>query len=95
MRKFLLVALSCTLWTSVVRADNLNQILAYSYENNLTLLADREGQKITDEEVSLDDDLIVIVELKFIKKLKSCIVARSRCCASHYLYIPLQPQKCP
>lgn len=52
MHKFLLMVLSCTLLTNIARADNLSQILSYSYENNLTLLADREGQKITDEEVS-------------------------------------------
>jgi len=52
MHKFLGMAVSCVLFASMAYADNLNQILSYSYENNLTLLADRESQKITDEDVS-------------------------------------------
>lgn len=52
MSRFLFVALFCSLFSYIAYADNLKQILAYSYENNLTLQADREGQKIVDEEVS-------------------------------------------
>lgn len=52
MRQFFLITTCCLLWGGVVQADTLNQVLSYSYENNLTLLADRTGQKITDEDVA-------------------------------------------
>ena len=52
MGHFRLTTICCTLFVGIAHADTLNQILAYSYENNLSILADREGQKITDEEVS-------------------------------------------
>ncbi len=52
MQKFFFLTVSFMLFSSVSYADTLKQILSYSYENNLTLLADRTAQKITDEEVS-------------------------------------------
>ena len=52
MRNFLLTTVGCILLCATAHADTLNQVLAYSYENNLTLLADRTGQKMTDEEVA-------------------------------------------
>ncbi len=50
-RIFVFAFVMACLSTEVFSAD-LNQILAYSYENNLTISAERVGQKIMDEEVS-------------------------------------------
>ena len=48
---FLLSFLS--VWVvSAVQAGNLQDVLVYSYENNLTLSAERAGQRATDENVS-------------------------------------------
>ena len=52
MRQSFFAAICCVLLSNLAYADTLSQILSYSYENNLTLLADREAQKITDEEVA-------------------------------------------
>lgn len=52
MKSFFVCILMTTCLSRMVLADNLNQVLAYSYKNNLTLSAERTGQKITDEEVS-------------------------------------------
>lgn len=52
MKKILLMATCCILFSNMVLADDLNQVLSYSYENNLTLQANRVAQKATDEEVA-------------------------------------------
>ncbi len=52
MKKVSICALLSVLLSNVVMADTLNQVLSYSYENNLTLSAERTGQKMTDEEVA-------------------------------------------
>ena len=48
--KWLVVAL-CTV-SSVAMADTLPEIMAYTYENSLTLGANRAGLKATDEKVA-------------------------------------------
>lgn len=52
MKRIFAIVLASTMISHVSKAETLSQILAYSYENNLTLSAERTGQKITDEEVS-------------------------------------------
>lgn len=51
-KKSLLLALLSILVTSGANAENLQDVLVYSYENNLTLSAERAGQRATDEEVA-------------------------------------------
>ena len=52
MKKIFVVVLTSTMLTHLAQAETLNQVLSYSYENNLTLTAQRTCQKITDEEVA-------------------------------------------
>ena len=52
MMKSLLLGLLSILIASSASAENLQDVLVYSYENNLTLSAERAGQRATDEEVA-------------------------------------------
>lgn len=52
MKKSFLLGLLSMLIVSEVKAEDLRDILVYSYENNLTLSAERAGQKATDENVA-------------------------------------------
>ena len=52
MKKFLLVSVFSVMLSCEVGAETLKDVLAYSYENNLTISAERAGQRATDEEVA-------------------------------------------
>lgn len=52
MKKSFLLCLLSILIVSNASAENLQDILVYSYENNLTLSAERAGQRAADEEVA-------------------------------------------
>ena len=52
MKKSFLLGLVSILIATGVSAENLQDVLVYSYENNLTLSAERAGQRATDENVA-------------------------------------------
>ena len=52
MKKSLLLWMTLALMSGEVSAKSLQDVLAYSYENNLTITAERAGQRATDEEVA-------------------------------------------
>ena len=52
MKKYFMWSVFSLLLSSVANAENLQDVLVYSYENNLTLSAERAGQRATDENVA-------------------------------------------
>ena len=52
MKKSFLVSLLSALISCTATAESLQDVLVYSYQNNLTLSAERVGQRATDEEVA-------------------------------------------
>ncbi len=53
MKKYFVLGALSLLASSVVHAESLMDVLVYSYKNNLTLSAERAGQRATDENVSI------------------------------------------